>query len=104
MAITNYNAETYEEIINEGFTIVDFYGEKCGPCEYLSDVLDELIFEMPFLDIIKVNTTVEHDMAEKHNIRGVPMVHFYKDGKLVQDQSGSMSLPQIKEIISKIMY
>ena len=44
MAITNYDGQTFEEIIKEGFTIVDFYGEGCGPCEAFADVLDELSF------------------------------------------------------------
>ncbi|QOS77009.1 thioredoxin [Paenibacillus sp. JNUCC31] len=104
MAITEYNPETYVEMIKEGFTIVDFYGERCGPCDYLSNVLDELVYELPFLDIIKVNTTVEQELAEKNNIRGVPVIYFYKDGEVVKDHVGSIGLAQIKELISEIMY
>lgn len=104
MAIINYNPETYDEIIKEGFTIVDFYGEHCGPCEFLSEVLDDLIYELPFINIIKVNTTKEKELAKKYKIRGVPVIYFYKDGKKVKEQVGSMDLEHIKEIISELMY
>ncbi|QSB08726.1 thioredoxin family protein [Lysinibacillus fusiformis] len=104
MPISNYNPETYEEIIKEGLTIVDFYGERCGPCEYLSDVLDELIFELPFLNIIKINTTKEIEIAKRHNIRGVPLIHFYKDGEMVKEHLGSIDLENLKKIVGELIY
>lgn len=104
MAILNYDEKTYEETIKEGFTIVDFYGEGCGPCEALSDVLDELNFEMPFIDIIKVSTDENKKMAKEHRIMAVPTIKFIKDGEEVKSEVGFMSLEKIKEIIADNIY
>lgn len=104
MAIYNYDEKTYEEIIGEGFTIVDFYGEGCGPCESLSGVLDELNFEMPFVDIVKVSTDENKEMAKKHRVMAVPTIKFMKDGKEIRSEVGFMNLESIKEIIADNIY
>lgn len=93
-----------EKIIKEGFTIVYFYREECSPCEMMSDVLDELIFELPFINIIMINTTQEKKLSEECEISSVPTVHFYIDGKKVNDQVGFMDLENLREIIGELMY
>lgn len=104
MAITNYDKQTFEEIIKEGLTIVDFYGENCGPCEAFADVLDDLTFELPFINIVKVKTDVEKEFARKHRIMAVPTIHFIKDGEIVKKQTGYMNIDQVKEIIAQFIY
>lgn len=104
MAITNYDGQTFEEIIKEGFSIVDFYGEGCGPCEAFAEVLDDLNFELPFINIIKVKTDVERDFAKKNRIMAVPTIHFIKDGEIVKTQTGYMNIEQVKETVAEFIY
>lgn len=104
MAILDYNESNYEEAIKEGFTIVDFYGEGCGPCAAFADVLDELNFEMPFVNIIKVNTDKNKDFARKNKIMAVPTIKFIKDGKEIKSEIGFMDLQSVKEVIADNLY
>lgn len=104
MAILDYNEASYEEDIKEGFTIVDFYGEGCGPCAAFADVLDELNFEMPFVNVVKVNTDKNKDFARKNKIMAVPTIKFMKDGKEIRSDIGFMNLEAVKEIIAENIY
>jgi thioredoxin 1 len=94
----------YSEVIQDGFVIVDFYSETCGPCKNLAKVLEELVAEVPFLTIVKVNTTKFPALGASNHIELVPTMIFVKDGKEVEKTVGSMPLEGIKEIVEKYLY
>lgn len=57
--------------------IVDFYAEWCGPCKMLGPLLEELAAEYEGkLDIYKVDTDKESELAARFNIQSVPSLLF----------------------------
>lgn len=57
--------------------IVDFYAEWCGPCKMLGPVLESLATEYEGkLDIYKVDTDKEGELAARFNIQSVPSLLF----------------------------
>lgn len=104
MPITEANAQNFEEATKEGFVIVDMYGENCNPCKRFIKVIEELEFELPFVNIIKVNTTQNRDIAVRNQVRGVPTILFMKDGKEMKRNTGFMELDQLKEAIKDYLY
>ena len=57
--------------------IIDFYAEWCGPCKMLGPVLEELAAEYAEkLDIYKVDTDKEPELAGRFNIQSVPSLLF----------------------------
>lgn len=104
MAIKEANTNNYDEMIKEGFVIVDLYGENCNPCKMFSKVIDELNYELDFVNVIKVNTTQNRDIAEKHNVSAVPTILFMKDGEVMERHLGFMSLEQVKGKIGQYLY
>lgn len=104
MAIHEATPDNYKDIIKEGFVIADFYTETCGPCKVFSKILDEIEFEIPFINILKVNGTKYPQLSDEYNIRAVPTVLFYKDNVLVERHLGVIEPEQLKEMIAKYMY
>lgn len=104
MAIEYATDETMEEYIREEFVILDFYSETCVPCKLFAKVLEDIEGELPFVKIVKVNTTQYPALGEKYGIRAVPTVLFYKDGQEKEKHLGMMSADQVKEIIGKYLY
>lgn len=98
------NEDNFQELVSEGVVLVDFYGNNCQPCQMLARVLEELDDEIPFLNIVKVNTDECLNLAKEFKIYGVPDVYFYKDGKVVQHQAGLLDEDEIKNILSKLLY
>lgn len=56
--------------------IIDFYADWCQPCKKLSPVLEEVQKENPSVEIVKVDTENEHELAEVFNIRSIPSLLF----------------------------
>ena len=96
MAIRVANSENFKKLIEQDFVIADFWGTTCVPCRLFSKI--------PFLNIVKLNTTDNPDIAREYGISAVPTVHFYKDGQLVDSHVGVMQPREIKEIIARYMY
>jgi len=63
--------------------IIDFYADWCGPCKMVAPVLEELSREYQGkIDIYKVDTEQEQELASVFGIRSIPSLLFCpKDGK-----------------------
>ncbi|HTX99156.1 MAG TPA: thioredoxin [Bacteroidota bacterium] len=63
--------------------IVDFYADWCGPCRMVAPVLEELGKEFEGqIDIYKVDTEKEQELAAVFGIRSIPSILFIpKEGK-----------------------
>ena len=104
MAIQNADKSNFKELISEDFVIADFYGTTCVPCKLFSKILEDIEAEIPFLNIVKLNTTENPEIAEEYGITAVPTIHFYKDGKLVESHMGVMQPQAVKDVIAQYMY
>lgn len=104
MPIYEADVKSFTNLDQEGFTIVDFYSEACNPCKVLSMTLDEINKDIPFVNIIKTNTTKYPELGEKFGVMAVPTIVFMKDGKEVDRHVGLMQEDDIKEKISLYYY
>jgi len=74
-----FNYETNKEWKFEGDKpcVIDFYADWCGPCKMVAPVLEELAKEFEGkLDIYKVNTEEEQELASVFGIRSIPSILF----------------------------
>jgi thioredoxin 1 len=80
-----FNYEASKEWIFEGDKpcLIDFYADWCGPCKMVAPVLEDLAKEYEGrLDIYKVDTERETELASVFGIRSIPSLLFVpKDGQ-----------------------
>ena len=87
-------------IASEVPILVDFSADWCGPCKMLAPILKQVKDEMgDALKIIKIDVDKNQPLAAKYQVRGVPTMILFKEGKQLWRQSGVM---QKQEIISMI--
>lgn len=76
--------------------LVDFYANWCGPCQMLSPVLKQVKDNLgERITIIKIDTDKNQELASKYNVRGVPTMILFKNGKQLWRQSGLLTKEQI---------
>jgi thioredoxin 1 len=63
--------------------IIDFYADWCGPCKMVAPIMEELSKEYDGkVDIYKIDTDQEQEMASAFGIRSIPSVLFCpREGK-----------------------
>ncbi len=84
--------------------IIDFYADWCGPCKMVAPVLEELSEEYQGkLNIYKIDTEVEQELAAAFGIRSIPSILFIPvDGK-PQMAQGALPKDALKNIINDVL-
>lgn len=73
--------------------IVDFWAPWCGPCKSFAPTYSKAAAQMePRARFIKINTEVEQQIGAQFNIRSIPTLAVFKNGKEVTRVSGAMDL------------
>lgn len=77
--------------------LVDFWAPWCQPCQVLAPVLEQLAAKLAGkLDLVKVNTEEEQQLAQRFAIRGIPNLKLFVDGSVVTEITGVQPLPVIE--------
>jgi thioredoxin 1 len=91
--VFNYEQNKEWKFEGERPCMIDFYADWCGPCKMVAPVLEELSSEYEGkLDIYKVDTEKEQELASVFGIRSIPSILFVpKEG---QPQMAMGALPK----------
>lgn len=82
--------------------LVDFYADWCGPCKMMNPILKDLKKKMgDRINVIKVDAEKNADATIKYNVRGIPTLILFKNGRILWQQSGVVQAPQLGSIINE---
>jgi putative thioredoxin len=82
--------------------LVDFWAPWCAPCRQLMPILDRLAQEFAGrLQLAKVNTDEQQELAQQIGIRSLPTVVMFKDRTAVEHFVGVLPESQIRALIEK---
>jgi thioredoxin len=75
--VFNYEANKDWKFEGDLPCIIDFYADWCQPCKMVAPILEELSVEFAGkINIYKVNTEVEQELAGAFGIRSIPSMLF----------------------------
>lgn len=93
---------SFHDIINSDKPVlVDFFATWCGPCKMLGPILKEVKDNLEDrISIIKIDVDKNQELASQYQVRGVPTMILFQNGKQLWRQSGVL---QKKDIINVIL-
>ncbi|MEH6513125.1 MAG: thioredoxin [Maribacter arcticus] len=92
---------SFSKIIDsETPVLVDFYADWCGPCKMLGPILKQVKDEMgEAVKIVKLDVDKNQSIAAKYQVRGVPTMLLFKNGKQLWRQSGVLQKNDLIQIV-----
>ncbi len=93
------------EVLNSELpVVVDFWAEWCGPCKMLTPILDAVAPEFEGkVRIGKVNVDDNPQTAARYGIVSIPSLLFFKEGKVVEQHTGLLPQPALRNKIAKVL-
>ena len=74
--------KNFNQQIKNKRVLVDFWAEWCGPCKMMAPILNELAEELPEGQAVgKLNVEEYQSMAQKFQVRGIPTMILFENGK-----------------------
>ncbi len=94
----------WEQHLNKGLWLVDFWAEWCTACVAQDQVYEELALQFKDdLKIAKINVSDNRILADHFGVRNIPFLILLKEGKIITQMPGIQSkiylINQIKKQI-----
>ncbi|GIP26349.1 thioredoxin [Paenibacillus sp. J23TS9] len=94
---------TFQNHIEKGVTLVDFWAPWCGPCKIQLPIVHELADELKGqATTATVNVDEQTQLASQFGVRSIPTLLLFKDGKLVEQMVGLNGKEVLKGKILKL--
>ncbi|MBW3627717.1 MAG: thioredoxin [Gemmatimonadetes bacterium] len=81
--------------------VVDFYADWCGPCKMMAPLLDDLArARAGEILVAKLDTDRNPAMASRFNIRGIPNLIVFRDGREVAREVGAIPRRRLDALVN----
>ncbi len=102
--VFDYEKNTEWKFAGSRPAIVDFYADWCGPCRAVAPILAELAEQYDGkVDIYKVNTDEEQELAAVFGIRSIPSILFIPLNEKPQMAMGALPKNALTDAIEKVL-
>ena len=104
MSVREATKDNCRDLIKENTVVVEFFSDDCLPCQLMAKVLERVSLDMPFVSVLKVNSSKYATLGRSFRITAFPTILIFKDGVEVRRHIGFISVENMETAIGEYLY
>jgi thioredoxin 1 len=99
--VTELNEENYKSFTETDLVLVDVKANWCGPCKVISPIIDQISLDYQGrLSVGKLDADGAKNLISELGVRNIPTLLLYKDGVIVERNTGIITKEKIEDLIN----
>ncbi len=100
--VVECNSNEFEKLVlkSDNPVIVDFWAPWCGPCRAVAPELEKFAKENKNISIVKVNVDENGELATQYQVRSIPTLILFKDGKAEKKTVGIQNQDSLTKFVN----
>lgn len=101
--VFDYTNNTEWSYVGDKPAIIDFYADWCNPCKMVAPILEELDAEYEGIEVYKINTEEQQELAAVFGIQSIPSLLFVPTEGQPQMAMGALPKEVFKKAIKEVL-
>lgn len=99
--ISELNEDNYDNFTKGNLVLVDIWANWCNPCRVISPIIDQISSDyVGKLSVGKLDADIARDLLTKLGVRNIPTLILYKNGEIVERNTGMVTKEKVEELIN----
>ena len=95
---------SFSEIIKgDQPVLIDFHATWCQPCHMLAPIIQQVSKKLTDVKVVKIDIDKNRKLAQKYQIKSVPTMMLFHQGRVIWRKSGVMQEAQLINTIRSMI-